>query len=151
MANQTETVGQPTDLNAFVPTIIPALQSSAYILVLVGGIVAWSSRQFFARALTQHLDLMKSLQENLDQAHETAAAQAKNHDVLLRLLAASDPDKAKAAIAAADLAAETRAAAVVAKPPVLTEEQPASLAQRIPAAEVFVEKISEFTGSKGDS
>lgn len=59
----------------FIPTIIPALQSSSYILVLLLGVVAWSSRKLVVDFMTKHISLVESLKENLDTQLETANTQ----------------------------------------------------------------------------
>jgi hypothetical protein len=64
-----------TGFSDFVPSIIPALQSSSYVLVLVLGFLAWSSRKLFVDFLTKHISLVDSLKENLDTQLETASTQ----------------------------------------------------------------------------
>ncbi len=49
-----------------IPTLIPALQSSSYVLVILTAFVAWSSRKLFTDFLDRHLDLMASVKDSLE-------------------------------------------------------------------------------------
>lgn len=62
----TTTTTAPLGYNAFLPTLIPALQSGAYVLVIVGGLVAWSSRGIAINFMTKHISLIETLKINLD-------------------------------------------------------------------------------------
>ena len=64
--------GAATD---FIPTLIPALQSSAYVLVILGGFLAWSSRKLLIDFCQKHIALVETLRENLDEQLVTTTAQ----------------------------------------------------------------------------
>lgn len=49
------------------PSLIPALQSSSYVLVILVSFLAWSSRKLAATFLERHLELMHSISESLKQ------------------------------------------------------------------------------------
>lgn len=60
-----------------IPTLIPALQSSSYVLVILTVFVAWSSRKLFVNFLERHLELMGTVKEGLEaekQANEKQLA-----------------------------------------------------------------------------
>lgn len=60
-----------------IPTLIPALQSSSYVLVILTAFVAWSSRKLFTDFLERHIELMRSVKESLEvekQANEKQLA-----------------------------------------------------------------------------
>lgn len=59
----------------FIPSLIPALQSSAYVLVILGGFLAWSSRKLLIDFCQKHIALVETLRENLDTQLESANAQ----------------------------------------------------------------------------
>lgn len=58
-----------------IPTLIPALQSSAYVLVILGGFLAWSSRSLAVDFCQKHITLVETLKENLDSQLVAANAQ----------------------------------------------------------------------------
>ena len=68
----TTSKGAATD---FIPTLIPALQSSAYVLVILGGFLAWSSRKLAIDFCVKHIALVETLRENLDTQLVAATAQ----------------------------------------------------------------------------
>jgi hypothetical protein len=49
-----------------IPTLIPALQSSSYVLVILTAFVAWSSRKLFTDFLERHIELMGEVKANLE-------------------------------------------------------------------------------------
>lgn len=59
----TTTTGGFPDL---IPTLIPALQSSSYVLVILTAFVAWSSRKLVTDFLDRHLELMSTVKESLE-------------------------------------------------------------------------------------
>jgi hypothetical protein len=68
----TITTGTGSD---FIPSLIPALQSGSYVVLLFLGFTAWSSRKLFVDFLTKHIALVDSLKENLDKQIDTAETQ----------------------------------------------------------------------------
>ena len=65
-----------------VSTLIPALQSSAYVLIILFGFLAWSSRKLVTDFMVKHISLVESLEQNLDVQLETAKVQM---DILKQL------------------------------------------------------------------
>lgn len=49
-----------------IPTILPALQSSSYVLVILAAFVAWSSRKLFTDFLERHIELMGEVKSSLE-------------------------------------------------------------------------------------
>lgn len=49
-----------------IPSLIPALQSSSYVLVILTAFVAWSSRKLFTDFLERHIELMGEVKVNLE-------------------------------------------------------------------------------------
>lgn len=49
-----------------IPTILPALQSSSYVLVILAAFVAWSSRKLFTDFLERHIELMGQVKSSLE-------------------------------------------------------------------------------------
>lgn len=84
--NEPVTITNTTSRGApdFIPTLIPALQSSAYILVILGGFLAWSSRKLFVDFCQKHITLVETLKDNLDAQLVTTRTQM---EVLERLAA----------------------------------------------------------------
>lgn len=74
----TETRGFPD----IIPTLIPALQSSSYVLVILVAFVAWSSRKLVTTFLDNHLDLMVTVKKSLEQQ---TIANDKHVDILAQL------------------------------------------------------------------
>lgn len=77
-----------------ISTIIPALESSAYVLVILGGFLAWSSRKLAVDFMTKHISLVETLKTNLDTQLETAKDQleilkqvAANNEKLVNTIA----------------------------------------------------------------
>lgn len=50
-----------------IPTLIPALQSSSYVLVILVAFAAWSSRSLVKSFLERHLELMSAVKVSLEQ------------------------------------------------------------------------------------
>lgn len=85
----TETHGFPD----IIPTLLPALQSSSYVLVILMAFVAWSSRKLVTTFLDNHLDLMVTVKKGLDQQIVSSDKQVdimaqltKNNEVLAHAL-----------------------------------------------------------------
>jgi prefoldin subunit 5 len=78
-----ETVKPSLSVDAFIPTVIPALQSSAYIIVLGLAVVAWSSRKLAVDFLTKHIELIDSLKTNLDDSIDHLKIQTENCEKLI--------------------------------------------------------------------
>lgn len=74
----TETRGFPD----IIPTLIPALQSSSYVLVILMAFVAWSSRKLVTTFLDNHLDLMVTVKKSLEQQ---TIANDKHVDIMAQL------------------------------------------------------------------
>lgn len=53
-----------------IPTLIPALQSSSYVLVILISFLAWSSRKLVTTFLERHLELMETVKESLETEKE---------------------------------------------------------------------------------
>jgi hypothetical protein len=70
----TITTGTGSD---FIPSLIPALQSGSYVVLLFLGFAAWSSRKLLVDFMTKHIALVDSLKENLDKQIDTAETQMK--------------------------------------------------------------------------
>ena len=79
-----------------IPTILPALQSSSYVLVILFAFLAWSSRKLITTFLDNHLDLMVTVKDGLEQQQLSNNKHAtmlelltKNNAVLARTLEVS--------------------------------------------------------------
>jgi prefoldin subunit 5 len=79
---ETTTTGV-VNVDAFIPSVIPALQSASYIIVLALGVVAWSSRKLAVDFLTKHIELVESLKENLDESIDNLKIQTEHCDQLI--------------------------------------------------------------------
>lgn len=62
----TTTTTTTTGFADILPSLIPALQSSSYVLVILFAFLAWSSRKLVADFLDRHIDLMQTVKENLE-------------------------------------------------------------------------------------
>lgn len=49
-----------------IPTLIPALQSSSYVLVILAAFLAWSSRKLVTDFLDRHIELMQTVKDSLE-------------------------------------------------------------------------------------
>lgn len=65
-----------------IPTLIPALQSSSYVLVILAAFLAWSSRKLVSNFLERHIELMAEVKTNLENER---AANEKHLAVLTQL------------------------------------------------------------------
>lgn len=74
----TETHGFP-DL---IPTLIPALQSSSYVLIILVAFAAWSSRKLARTFFDRHLELMSTVKDSLEVVTQ---ANAKHVDIMEQL------------------------------------------------------------------
>lgn len=61
------------------PSLIPALQSSSYVLVILTAFLAWSSRKLVTNFLDRHLELMQTVKSSLE-------AERLNNDKQLAVL-----------------------------------------------------------------
>jgi hypothetical protein len=94
----TETRGFPD----IIPTLIPALQSSSYVLIILIAFVGWSSRKLVTSFLDRHLDLMGTVKDSLEAQtivngkHVDIMAQlTKNNEVLAHTLEVSAETRAQ--------------------------------------------------------
>lgn len=60
---------------SFIPSLLPALQSGSYVLVIIGGFVLWSSRNLLKDFLQKHITLVETVKVNLDKQLDTADVQ----------------------------------------------------------------------------
>lgn len=63
---ETVTTTTTTGFPDLIPTLIPALQSSSYVLVILASFVAWSSRKLVTTFLERHLELMETVKVSLE-------------------------------------------------------------------------------------
>lgn len=63
---ETVTTTTATGFPDLIPTLIPALQSSSYVLVILASLVAWSSRKLVTTFLERHLELMETVKVSLE-------------------------------------------------------------------------------------
>lgn len=57
----------PGITNVLIPSAISALQSSSYVLILLIGYLAFSSRKYVTQFLKAHLELMERLKDDVDK------------------------------------------------------------------------------------
>lgn len=67
----TTTVTTSTGFDAFLPTLLPALQSGSYVLVIIAGFVLWSSRKTMSNFIDKHIALMETVKDGLDKQIES--------------------------------------------------------------------------------
>lgn len=60
-----------------IPSILPAIQSGSYVLVLIGGFAIWSSRGLLKNLLEKHINLVEVVKESLDKQIDTNDTQVK--------------------------------------------------------------------------
>ena len=57
--------------DGFLPSILPAIQSGSYVLVIIGGFVIWRSRNLLQSFLEKHIALVEMVRESLDKQIDT--------------------------------------------------------------------------------
>lgn len=92
-SGETVTTTTTTGFPDLIPTLIPALQSSSYVLVILAAFVAWSSRKLVSTFLERHLELMETVKISLEHERENNEKQmavlatlTENNNVLANAL-----------------------------------------------------------------
>lgn len=78
----TSTSASTISYEQVIPALVPALQSSSYIIVLASAFVLWSSRKHLVSIIEKHISLVETLKDNVDKQSETVASNARTIESL---------------------------------------------------------------------
>lgn len=87
----------PTGLGDFLPSLVPAIQSGSYVLVVIAGFILWRSRGLLQNFLEKHMALVENVKVSLDKQIDTNNVQmdilkqlSNNNTKLIDVIESSD-------------------------------------------------------------